>query len=140
MPREKQTFLRFFAILLAVVAGFAIAIYLDAPQKVWRGDASMMTSAIAALLILSTARIGVASWRSDTRVADFGHHAAKWAMMLGLIGTALGLSMQAATLASAGLASLGALSTALYTTACGVAASMLIEVMTFNLEAGRDAE
>lgn len=135
-----QRFLRFFALLLAIVAAFTIALWLGAPQAVWRADASMMTSAIAALFLAALISIALASWRGpDALTVEFGHRAAKWAMMLGLIGTAIGLSMQAQALASAGVASLGALSTALYTTATGVAASLLIEVMTFNLEAASDA-
>ena len=44
---SRQTFLRFFAILLAIVAGLSLALRLGAPQAVWRADASYMTSAIA---------------------------------------------------------------------------------------------
>ena len=44
----RQPFLRFFALLLAIVAGVIIATIAGVPQAVWRADASMMTSAIAA--------------------------------------------------------------------------------------------
>ena len=55
--------------------------------------------------------------------------------MLGLFGTAFGLSLQAKALAG-GAAGFAPLATSLYCTACGVLAAALVAVMTFNLEAG----
>ena len=49
--------------------------------------------------------------------------------MLGLFGTAFGLSLQAKALAGGGAKPLNC-------TACGVLAAALVAVMTFNLEAG----
>ena len=54
--------------------------------------------------------------------------------MAGLVGTAIGLSLQAKALAG-GSTSFTALATSLFTSACGVSAALLA-VMTFNLEAG----
>jgi len=117
----RQSFLRFFVLLLAIVAGLSLALRLGAPQAVWRGDASMMTSAIAALFAVAVWRIGVSSWRGgDWRTVEFGHLAVRLCVMLGFVGTAVGLSMQAQTLASEGAAS-------------------LLEALTYNLEVSRDA-
>jgi hypothetical protein len=136
----RQPFLRFFAFLLAILAGLMLAFWAGVPQAVWRADQSMMTSAIGALFVFAAMRIGISSWRGgDLRTVEFGHWASVWSVKLGLVGTALGLSMQAAALAANGVASLGALSTSLFTTATGVAASIVIEVLAVNLEASRDA-
>ena len=59
--------------------------------------------------------------------SDFGHYAETVAVMLGFVGTAIGLSMQATALMS-GTASFGALATSLFTTASGGAAAILISV------------
>jgi hypothetical protein len=55
--------------------------------------------------------------------------------MAGFVGTAIGLSLQAKSLAS-GATSFTALATSLFTTATGGTAAALIAIMTFNLEAG----
>ena len=146
----RQPFLRFFALLLAIVVGFVLACLAGVPQAVWRADASMMTSAIAGLFAVTVARIGVASWRGyDTspfdssppnwRTIEFGHLAVRLSVLFGLCGTSLGLSFQAHSLATEGVAALGALSTSLYTTATGIVSAAILEVLTFNLEASRDA-
>ena len=41
----RQPFLKFFALLLAIVAGLTMALWLGVPEAVWRADQSMMTSA-----------------------------------------------------------------------------------------------
>jgi hypothetical protein len=137
---KRQSFLRFFVLLLAIVAGCFLALRLGAPQAVWRGDASMATSAIALLFVAAVWRIGLSSWRGgDWRTVEFGHLAVRLSVMLGFVGTAIGLSLQAQTLASEGAASLGALSTSLFTTATGGVAAALLEALTYNLEISRDA-
>lgn len=131
----RQCFLRFFAILLAIVAGLSIAAILGAPQAIFRMDASLMTSAIAGLFAIATARIGLASWRNeDGGVVEFGHLAVRLSVMFGFVGTAIGLSLQAKALSIEGAASLGALSTSLFTTATGGVSAILLEIMTHNLE------
>ena len=55
--------------------------------------------------------------------------------MLGLFGTAFGLSLQAKALAG-GSTSFAALATSLYCTAAGVLGALLVAVLTFNLEQG----
>lgn len=117
---------------------------------VWQTDASMMTSVIAVLFLVTAGWLGWQAWLADeppqidgedwdslkSRAnADFGHLAALLSPALGMLGTAIGLSLQAKALVN-GAASFGALSTALFTTACGIAGFILISVLVFNVEAG----
>jgi hypothetical protein len=113
----------------------------------------MMTSVIGALFVGSAVWLGWQAWRingptsdsrerNDTRSSftfplssDCGHLAERLCVMAGFVGTAIGLSLQAKSLAS-GATSFTALSTSLFTTATGGAAAALIAIMTFNLEAG----
>ena len=67
--------------------------------------------------------------------SSFGHLAERLLPMLGLFGTAFGLSLQAKALAGSA-AGFAPLATSLNCTACGVLAAALVAVMTFNLEAG----
>ena len=55
--------------------------------------------------------------------------------MIGFVGTAVGLSLQAKALAG-GSASFGALATSLFTTACGGVSAALLAIMTYSLEVG----
>ena len=55
--------------------------------------------------------------------------------MAGFVGTAIGLSLQAKSLAG-GTTSFTALATSLFTTASGGIAAALIAIMTFNVEVG----
>lgn len=122
--------------MLAIVAGLAISFAMGAPQAVWRGDCSMMTSAIGLMFIVAVARLGAASWEGGERNAvEFGHLAVRLSVLFGFVGTAIGLSLQAHALAADGAASLGALSTSLFTTATGGVAAAALEILTFNLEA-----
>jgi hypothetical protein len=113
----------------------------------------MMTSVIGALFIGSAASLGWQAWRigepmSDDRrrsaappsfaflqLSDYGHLAERLCVMAGFVGTAIGLSLQAKSLAG-GATSFAALATSLFTTASGGTAAALIAIMTFNLEAG----
>ena len=67
--------------------------------------------------------------------ASWGHLAERLLPMLGLFGTAFGLSLQAKAL-SGGATSFEALATSLYCTACGVLAALIVAVATYSLEAG----
>ncbi len=114
---------------------------------------SMMTSVIGALFVGSAVWLGFEAWRigeltsdnkggSDlpsfiflTPSSDYGHLAERLCVMAGFVGTAIGLSLQAKSLAG-GMTSFTALATTLFTTASGGAAAALIAIMTFNLEAG----
>lgn len=106
------------------------------PQIIFREDQSMMTSVIAALFVGTAAYLGWLAWNvSATTDAGFGHLAERLAVMIGFVGTAMGLSLQAKALA-AGAASFDALATSLFTTVTGGAAAALIAIMTYSLEAG----
>ncbi len=134
----RLTFLSHFLICLAVAAAAFFAWRAGALESVWRADASMMTSAIAALLAGSLAWLGVQAWRADGRAGadpSWGYLAERALPMLGLFGTAFGLSLQAKALAG-GATSLGALATSLYCTASGVLAALVVAVATYNLEQG----
>jgi hypothetical protein len=79
----------------------------------------------------------VARWPSLEGGPDvsWGHKAPEICAMLGLIGTVIGLSLQAKALMS-GPASFGALATSLFTTATGASAAILLIVMTHLVESG----
>src|SRR3984957_11460464 len=114
---------------------------------------SMMTSVIGALFVGSAVWLGWEAWRigeptSDNRgrsdphsliiftpSSDYGHLAERLCVMAGFVGTAIGLSLPARSLAG-GPTSFTALATSLFPTASGGTAAALIAIMTFNLEAG----
>lgn len=150
----RRTFLSWFLCALALAAGAAFAVRTGAVQAVWAGDASHMTSVIAALCVATVAWLGRVAWRADGRrgivlrsngkvtvVEDvlstrFAHEAERLSVLLGLLGTTVGLSLQAGTLASSGSASLGALSTSLFTTGTGIASAIVISVIAFIVDRG----
>lgn len=146
----RLTFLSHFVICLACTGASFFAWQRGVFQSVYASDASMMTSAIAALFIVTAAYLGRQAWAVDqwsapppnphiaggVPSADFGHSAKEWSVMLGLLGTSLGLILQGKSFVTMGTASFGALSTSLYTTATGIVSALLIGVMVFSLEAG----
>jgi hypothetical protein len=149
----RITFLSHFIICLAC-AGLAFFAWVNGVlQTIWANDMSMMTSVIGALFVGSAVWLGWQAWRindptsdgrerTDTRTSfmfpvssDYGHLVERLCVMAGFVGTAIGLSLQARSLAS-GTTSFTALATSLFTTASGGTAAALIAIMTFNLEAG----
>ena len=134
---DKRTFLGHLVISLAIAGGAFFAYQRGVPQTIFAQDESYMTSGIAALLVATALYLGCLAWNVGPNTSSaFGHLAEKLAVMGGLAGTTIGLSLQAKALVG-GATSFGALSTSLYTTAAGVIAAALISVMVFNLEAGR---
>jgi hypothetical protein len=133
MPR--LTFLSHFVLCLAIGASAWFAYVHGVFAAVWANDQSMMTSVICVLFLVTTAWLGWQAWQVDAADPSFGHLAERLLPMLGLFGTAFGLSLQAKALAG-GSAAFTPLATSLYCTACGVLAAALVAVMTFNLEAG----
>lgn len=145
----RLTFLSHLVICLACAGLAFFAWTRGVPQTVYANDASMMTSVIAAMFVGTAAYLARLAWFVDTPLpswvrksdatflidSDFGHNAERWAVMLGFVGTAIGLSLQATALMS-GTASFGALATSLFTTASGGTAAILIGVMTYSLEQG----
>ena len=152
MHIPRLTFISHFVLCLAC-AGLAFFAWVNGvPQMIWANDLSMMTSVIAALFGGSAVWLGWQAWRigepmsTDGRrtctapssflpLSDYGHLAERLCVMSGFVGTAIGLSMQARSLAG-GATSFTALATSLFTTASGGTAAALIAIMTFNLEAG----
>jgi hypothetical protein len=151
----RLCFLSHFVIVLACAGLAFFAWTRGVPQTVYANDASMMTSVIAALFVGTAVYLGRLAWLADgpgvlylnwgnrdqkhfERIdvsSDFGHNAERWAVMLGFVGTAIGLSLQAKSLAG-GATSFTALATSLFTTASGGTAAILIGVMTYSLEQG----
>ena len=150
----RLTFLSHFVLCLAC-AGLAFFAWAnDVPQTIWASDASMMTSVIGTLFVGSAIWLGCQAWqigqprlddgeeRADVRLSfsspassEYGHLAERLCVMAGFVGTAIGLSLQAKSLAG-GATSFTALATSLFTTASGGTAAAFIAIMTFNLEAG----
>lgn len=118
-----------------MAGGAFFAYWRGVPQIIWSSDASRMTSVIAGILIFAAVMLGLKAWKED-RDAGLGHLLERLAVMTGMCGTAIGLSMQAQSLAG-GATSLGALATSLFTTASGIVAAVLIALMTYNLERPR---
>jgi hypothetical protein len=141
MPR--LTFLSHFVLCLAVGSAAFFAAVNGVPQTIWADDLSHMTSVIAMLFVGASIYLGRQAWIADEAPssgegppsADFGYLAERLSVMAGFVGTAIGLSLQAKSLAG-GATSFTALATSLFTTACGGASAALLAVMTFNLEAG----
>lgn len=153
MTTIRLTFLSHFVICLACMGLSFFAWVNGVPQTIWANDMSMMTSVIAALFLGTTAWLGYQAWKVGDRrtetvehdddlkidcrspTADFGHLSERLCVIAGFVGTAIGLSLQAKSLAG-GATSFTALATSLFTTASGGTSAALIAIMTFNLEAG----
>jgi hypothetical protein len=144
----RLTFLSHFVICLACICLAFFAWVNGVPQTIWANDMSMMTSVIGGLFVGTAGWLGWQAWgadepptpsrspaRAEGGAADFGHLAERLCVMAGFVGTAIGLSLQAKSLAG-GATSFTALATSLFTTASGGTAAALIAIMTFNLEEG----
>jgi hypothetical protein len=147
------TFLSHFVLCLACAGLAFFAAVNGVPQIIWANDMSMMTSVIGTLFVGSAAWLGWQAWQIGEPVlddtgrsvaplcfaflpsSDYGHLAERLCVMAGFIGTAIGLSLQAKSLAE-GASSFTPLATSLFTTASGGTAAALIAIMTFNLEVG----
>jgi|SRR6185312_6400456 len=155
---KRRTFTAHYVLCLVCLGVFSFAWRYGVPQLIWASDASYMTSAIAALVVGTAVWLGWQAWIADSYSgveavytptpdgstvfrrmqgpnADFGQEAQLLTPALGMLGTVIGLSMQAKALV-AGAASLGALSTSLFTTGVGIAGFIVLKVLTLNLEAG----
>ena len=151
MNIPRLTFLSHFIICLACMGLAFFAWANGVPQTIWANDMSMMTSIIGLLFAGTAGWLGIQAWKVDdlrsrsgvngddlivghrSPSSDFGHLSERLCVMAGFVGTAIGLSLQAKSLAG-GATSFTALSTSLFTTASGGAAAALVAVMTFNLE------
>lgn len=143
---SRRTFLSHFVIVLACAGASFFAYQRGIFQAVYAADASMMTSAIAALFVVTAVWLGRQAWLVDNRrgrdpstgrwvsrsvaSAEFGHLAERLSVSIGVVGTVIGLYLQAK--ASPGEVNF----TALLTTGCGAVGYTLIAILTFNLEVG----
>ena len=153
--RDRACFLAHFVICLAIAGGAFFAYQQGVPQAIFAADQSYMTSVIAGLFVFSAGYLGWQSWSINGLLpgsdgveghstywiplpmpdASYGHFAVRLCVMAGLIGTSVGLSLQAKSLVG-GSAQFLPLATSLYTTGAGVVAAFLLEIMTWNLETG----
>ena len=160
MP-EKRAFLQWTMLLLTYVAATFFAAYYGLLQTVWRTDVTLMTSAIAAAFVGTVLYMGWASWRYDNRrpgliskkghiasaIADtgIGRTASYVVTLMGLLGTVIGLSLQAQAMANINFADpnnliafikvvAGALGSAFFATGAGIVGSIGIIIMTANLD------
>jgi hypothetical protein len=153
---SRLTFLTHFILCLACTGLAFFAWINDVAQTILANDMSMMTSVIGALFVGSATYLGWQAWQIDRSPSidigrsdapssvllpslNYGHLAERLCVMAGFVGTAIGLSLQAKSLA-AGATSFTALATSLFTTASGGVAAAVIAVMTFNLEVGARRE
>jgi hypothetical protein len=133
---DRRCFLAHFLICLGIGGGAFFAWFNGVPQAIFAADQSMMTSVIASFFVVSTLNIGRISWDAGPNSnAAFGHLAVRLSVMAGIIGTAVGLSLQAKSLIG-GSAAFLPLATSLYTTVAGATSAILLEILTFNLEVG----
>ena len=152
---DKRAFLQWFALLLSYIAAAFFAAYYGLLEAIWKTDVTFMTSAIAAAFVVSVLYLGWASWRFDRTihrerfqkaVADVGvgHNASDVVMRIGLLGTVIGLSLQAQAMGNINFTDpanlLGfikivalALGSAFFATGCGIVGSIGINIMTANL-------
>lgn len=137
---RRLAFLSHFLICLACLAVAFFAAVNGVPQTVFENDQSLMTSVIAVLFVGSSIYLGWQAWNVDaTTDTGFGHLAERLAVMIGFVGTAMGLSLQAKALAG-GSTSFEALATSLFTTVTGGIAAALLAIMTYSLEASVERE
>lgn len=149
----RRCFLQWHALALSYAVAGYFAFAAGLPQTIWRTDATHMTSVIAVMFVISCLYLGFASWRFRegagvaTAEADsgLGRVAAYVVTLIGLLGTAIGLMMQVKAMGAIDvsnpqnivnfIATIGtALSTALYSTACGIIASVGITAMYANID------
>ena len=139
LSSNHRCFVQYFTMLLLLCIAAFYATLLGVPQHIFMIEASHVTSLIALFFLYSVIRLGFLSWRlidgdphEVLRAAEWGPFATNTCTMLGLIGTVIGLSMEAETLAG-GTAGLVALATALYSTVTGIGAGLIIMVFHHNL-------
>lgn len=134
----RLTFLSHFILCLAVAAGAWFAWRAGAVATVWASDARIMSGVILAWFVGSALWLGRLAWLADTEHvnARFGYVATEMAVVLGVLGMALGLSWQGQAIATQGTAIFSAWAVQLYSTILGVGTCAILLLMTFNLNSG----
>lgn len=134
--RDRGCFLSFFVICLAVLAGAFFATLWGIPWMIWHADESRMTTVIAGLFLFSLCRFAWESWSvSSASSLRFGHLASILAVMLGALGTVIGLAILFKG-STAGNVNPSALGTVFFPTGCGMTAAIVFEILNFNLDIG----
>ena len=134
----RLTFLSWFVLMLAVASGAWFAWHAGAISTVWASDARVMAAIIVAWFVASSAWLGRLSWLADTEHvnARFGYVATEMAVVLGVLGMAIGLSWQGQAIATQGTAIFAAWAVQLYSTILGVGTCAILLLMTYSLESG----
>jgi hypothetical protein len=132
---NRLTFLSHFVLCLAIAAGAWFAWLNDAPQAVYAADASHVTSALALMFVGMVAWIGWQAWRVDSADSAFAHLAILVMPLVGVFGTAFGISLELKAKAT-GADILPLLGTALYCTATAALLTAVIALLTHNLDQG----
>lgn len=163
MHTDHRCFLQWFVLALAYVGAAFFAVQYGLPQLIFHTDVTYMTSAIAAIFVVTAGYLGFASWRYDPFLVEWSHGKSKSVSvgparaaadiglatkasyivtLFGLLGTVIGLQHQVGAMAAVTpdnimpfLAQVStALGTAFFATGCGIAASIGIIAMAANLE------
>lgn len=149
---DKRCFLQWFALALSYVVAAYFAFVHHIPQVVYNADATYMTSVIAAVFVAAVAYLGFASFRYSDRTpnlagadSNLGHVAVYITTLLGIFGTVIGIGMQLKAMGALDLSNsqsvttfmsafVAGMSTAVYSTACGVVASIGSYLMCANID------
>lgn len=156
MKARKPAFLQWLALMVALGIATFYAGHFGLLSRIWLGDASHMSAAVAALVLGTAGYIGYMCWivpekwergedieygrisRFKRGLSEIEDHA-EWCPVaetlspaLGLVGTIMGLEQQALALREGGDV-LGLLGTALYSTFAGVVGLAIIVLLSHVL-------
>ena len=127
----RKCFMQYFAVVLALAIGSFFGWVYGVPQLIWASDQSHMTSVILVFFVISVGWLGVRSW--DENQTPWGWHAANVSMMMGMLGTIVGISLQAKAV-SQGLGGLSILGTSLFPTMVGIGSAIILSTLAYNLQ------
>ena len=130
---------------LAVASGVYWAYYTGIIATIWHDDITMITSALAAMYVLTTAMIGYIAYTKDfsNKIVDACWFVSEQMLALGMLGTVVGfIDLLSSGLASAKVTDPTSLATllahmsvglgiALYTNAVGILASLITKSLLY---------
>ena len=149
---SKRCFLQWFALTLSYVVAAYFAFVHHIPQTVFYADTTYMTSVIAAVFVAAVAYLGFASFRYSDHTptiagadSNLGHVAVYITTLLGIFGTVIGIAMQLKAMGALDMtnsqsvttfmtAFVAGMSTAVYSTAYGVIASIGTYLQCANID------
>lgn len=139
---DRRCFIQHFLLCLAATVIVFFAYLYDIPQLIWTKDLSHVTSAIATLFVAMSFYTGWLAWHVEDWSREESHQKLEFIwfveerfLRVGLLGTVIGLSMQANEMSN-GLSGLLPLSTSLFSTAAGIVASLALSLMAYNIKSG----